>query len=211
MNTTSDKVKYYSIFGGPGAGKGTCCAKLIEDYGSQYNLVHLSAGDLLRAERDSGSEDGNMINSIISEGKLVSSDIVVNLIKKAMEKNGWTQSRFLIDGFPRNQENVDVWNKILGDCTEMDFLLFLDASEEKMIQRIQKRAAEDGDQKRSDDNIDVLKKRFTVFKEQSMPIIEEFAKIDKVAYVEADGTPEEVYSVVKKLFEKSFGITNAQS
>ena len=83
---------------GPGSGKGTVCGKLVSEHG----FVHLSAGDLLRAERDSGSPDGELINNIILEGKIVPVEITVNLIKKAMEKNGWSSKKFLIDGFPRN-------------------------------------------------------------------------------------------------------------
>ena len=74
------------MLGGPGSGKGTMCANLVRDFG----LVHLSAGDLLREERDSGSPEAALINSIILEGKIVPVKITVNLIKKAMEKNGWS-------------------------------------------------------------------------------------------------------------------------
>ena len=91
----------FFVLGGPGSGKGTVCAKLVEEHG----FVHLSAGDLLRAERDSGSPDGELINNIIMKGEIVPVDITVNLIKKAMEQNGWSETKFLIDGFPRNQDN----------------------------------------------------------------------------------------------------------
>jgi UMP-CMP kinase len=67
--------------------------------------VHLSAGDLLREERASGSPDAELINNIILEGKIVPVKITVNLIKKAMEKAGWSTKKFLVDGFPRNQDN----------------------------------------------------------------------------------------------------------
>ena len=84
--------------GGPGCGKGTVCSHLVEKYG----FIHLSAGDLLRAERDSGSANGNLINSIILEGKIVPVNITIKLIKIAMKQNGWASKKFLIDGFPRN-------------------------------------------------------------------------------------------------------------
>jgi UMP-CMP kinase len=98
---TSDKARCYFVLGGPGSGKGTLSANLVEKHG----FVHLSAGDLLRAERDSGSADAELINNIIKEGKIVPVDITVNLIKTAMNKAGWAEKRFLIDGFPRNEEN----------------------------------------------------------------------------------------------------------
>ena len=91
----------FFVLGGPGSGKGTVCAKLVADYG----FVHLSAGDLLRAERASGSANAELINNIIMKGEIVPVEITVNLIKKAMEENGWSQTKFLVDGFPRNQDN----------------------------------------------------------------------------------------------------------
>ena len=76
----ADKVICYFVLGGPGCGKATNCARLVENYG----MLHLSAGDLLRAERDSDSPDGELIRNIINEGKIVPGDITINLIKKAM-------------------------------------------------------------------------------------------------------------------------------
>lgn len=74
------------------------CANLVKDFG----LVHLSAGDLLREERDSGSILATMINNIILEGKIVPAEITCKLLKLAMQKFGWADKKFLIDGFPRS-------------------------------------------------------------------------------------------------------------
>ena len=64
--------------------------------------MHLSAGELLRRERDSGSEQGEMINKHMIEGTIVPVEVTVNLLKKEMQNLGWSKSRFLVDGFPRN-------------------------------------------------------------------------------------------------------------
>ena len=106
MDTPKPEVIF--VLGGPGAGKGTQCNKLVDTYG----LVHLSAGDLLRAERDTGSEDAELINNYIKEGKIVPVEITCHLIKKAMEKHGWEKCKYLVDGFPRNEDNLDGWNKV---------------------------------------------------------------------------------------------------
>jgi hypothetical protein len=98
---TTEKVACFFVLGGPGSGKGTNCARLVKEYG----FVHLSAGDLLRAERDSGSPNGELINNIILKGEIVPVEITVNLIKKAVEKAGGASKKFLIDGFPRNEDN----------------------------------------------------------------------------------------------------------
>ena len=98
-----DKPRVIFVLGGAGSGKGTQCAKLVENHG----FVHLSAGDLLRAERDSGSENADLINKYIAAGEIVPVEITCGLIKTAMEKHGWEKARFLIDGFPRNKNNRD--------------------------------------------------------------------------------------------------------
>ena len=127
-----DKVLCFFVLGGPGSGKGTQCANLVNNHG----FIHLSAGDLLREERDSGSPEAELINGIILEGKIVPGDITINLIKKAMKNRGWNNKKFLIDGFPRNDENQSGWVQIMGDDVDMRFVLFLDCSEEVMIDRI---------------------------------------------------------------------------
>ena len=83
-------------------------------------------------------------------------DITVNLIKKAMHKHGWTEKKFLVDGFPRNQDNQDGWERVMGDHVDMKFVLFLDCNEETMIDRITKRGEEQGENRRNDDNLEVL-------------------------------------------------------
>ena len=80
-STTLPKILF--VLGGPGAGKGTQCINLVK----HYNYVHLSAGDLLRAERNSGSKDGEMINDCIKNGKIVAAEVTVRLIEKAINQN----------------------------------------------------------------------------------------------------------------------------
>jgi UMP-CMP kinase len=120
-----EKVTIFFVLGGPGSGKGTNSLKLVNEYG----FVHLSAGDLLRAERDSGSPNGDLINNIIKEGQIVPVKITVNLIKAAIEKAGGATKKYLIDGFPRNQDNLDGWYEVMGAITNVEFVLFLDCDE----------------------------------------------------------------------------------
>lgn len=103
------KPQVVFVLGGPGSGKGTQCGKLVAEFG----VVHLSAGDLLRAERNSGSSVAEEINNHIKNGSIVPVEITVGLIKKAMQaemKKG--NYLFVIDGFPRNKDNYDGWNKV---------------------------------------------------------------------------------------------------
>jgi len=93
------------VLGGPGAGKGTQCQNIVQNFG----FVHLSAGDLLRSEISSGSTNGQMISTMIKNGQIVPSEVTVGLLEKAMKESG--KSKFLIDGFPRNEENNGSWEK----------------------------------------------------------------------------------------------------
>jgi UMP-CMP kinase len=95
------------LAGGPGSGKGTQCARIVRDYGFE----HLSAGDLLRAEINSGSGNGTMIQKMIEDGKIVPSEVTVRLLQKAMEKS--KSDKFLIDGFPRSDENRAVFERVV--------------------------------------------------------------------------------------------------
>lgn len=96
-----------------------------------------------------------------------------------MQKHGWAAKPFLVDGFPRNEDNKQGWDNILGGITEVKFTLFLECGREILIERINKRAAEAeaaGQEKRNDDNLEVLNKRFDTFIQQSIPIVEGYEK-----------------------------------
>ena len=166
----SDKCPEFQvvfILGGPGSGKGTQCAILSEKLG----YGHLSAGDLLRAERQSGSELAEIINANISSGKIVPSSITVTLLKNAMKRMYAESkiSKFLIDGFPRSAENVSVWEEQMSKEAKVEFVLFLDCPEDVMTGRLLERSKTSG---RNDDNLEVIRKRFKTFRDESMPIVD---------------------------------------
>ena len=103
------KPEVLFILGGPGAGKGTICSKIVEKYG----YVHLSAGDLLREERArSGSQYGELIENHIKNGTIVPVKITCSLLDRAMQNSDSPNNRYLIDGFPRNQDNLQGWTEV---------------------------------------------------------------------------------------------------
>jgi len=170
------------VLGGPGAGKGTMC----EVSEAQLGWCHLSAGDLLRAERKSGGPQADMINEFIKEGKIVPVEVTVGLIKTAMKASG--KKNFLIDGFPRSLDNYEGWQKVMGSEANVAFMLFFECPLPVLEERILGRAKYSG---RSDDNIESLRKRFTTYKNETMPIVELFRKQGKcvevrTAYAAAD-------------------------
>lgn len=184
--------KIVFVLGGPGSGKGTQSGKLVDEFG----VVHLSAGDLLRAHMKSGSKEGNMVAEMIKNGQIVPSHVTVSLLMDAMKKSG--NDKFLIDGFPRNDENRSAFEEQTG--ISPTFILFFECSEEVMQSRLL--ARQEG---RTDDNIDTIKKRFKVFKEQSMPVINHYEKQGKVARIHAENSPEDVYQEVREAYLKFMG------
>ncbi|KAJ7007337.1 hypothetical protein NC653_006396 [Populus alba x Populus x berolinensis] len=190
MGTVSDAEKKPAVIfvlGGPGSGKGTQCANVVEHFG----YTHLSAGDLLRAEIKSGSENGTMIQNMIKEGKIVPSEVTIKLLQKAMQESG--NDKFLIDGFPRNEENRAAFEAVTK--IEPAFVLFFDCPEEEMERRILSR-----NQGREDDNIETIRKRFNVFLESSLPVVEYYESKGKVRKVDAAKSVEEVFEAVKAIF-----------
>lgn len=110
--------------------------------------------------------------------------ITVGLIKKAMENNGWEKSKFLIDGYPRNMDNYDGWNEVIGEAAELHSVLVFEADEDTMTDRIMARAA-NATTVRNDDNMETLKKRFAQFKNEQVPIINIYEEKGKVIRINA--------------------------
>lgn len=175
------------VLGGPGSGKGTQSAKLVEEFG----VVHLSAGDLLRAHMKSGSPEGQMVATMIANGQIVPSAVTVGLLQAAMDSSD--KSQFLIDGFPRNEENRSAFEEQTGIAPK--FVLFFDCPEDVMERRILGR-----NEGRTDDNIETIRKRFKVFMEQSMPVVQHYEATGRVARIHADRPAEEVYKDVRRAF-----------
>ncbi|KAL8151025.1 hypothetical protein V2J09_020833 [Rumex salicifolius] len=132
-----------------------------------------------------------MIQNMIKEGKIVPSEVTIKLLQQAMEKSG--NDRFLIDGFPRNEENRANFEKVTGITPE--FVLFFDCPSEEMERRILSR-----NQGREDDNIETIRKRFKVYTESSMPVINYYDSKEKVKKIDAAKPVEAVFEDVKLLF-----------
>mmetsp|Transcript_14592 Transcript_14592/g.22805 ORF Transcript_14592/g.22805 Transcript_14592/m.22805 type:complete len:260 (-) Transcript_14592:1121-1900(-) len=183
------------VLGGPGSGKGTQCTLLKERLG----WAHLSAGDLLRAERKkTNSAVGDLINEKINNGQIVPSEITVGLLKQGMADvyaaEGTTQ--FLIDGFPRSQGNVTAWEDLCAEHT-IEFVLVLDCPEQVLESRLLERGKDSG---RTDDNLDVIRKRFKTNQEETYPIVQQYEQKGMVRTVVADRSIEDVYQEVSGLF-----------
>jgi UMP-CMP kinase len=195
-----DDVTVLFVLGGPGAGKGTQCAKLVSDHG----FTHLSAGDLLRAEQERpGSEFGDLIRDYIKNGLIVPMEVTVQLLENAMtdalKKAGSSKGRFLIDGFPRKMDQAHKFEEAVCPAK---LVLFFDCPENVMEERLLERGKTSG---RSDDNAESIRKRFRTFIETSMPVVDYFEKEGKVIKLDATPTPDQVFVETKKLLKQRLG------
>lgn len=180
------------VLGGPGAGKGTMC-ELAE---IQLEWTHLSTGDLLRAEQQAGGATMEIIKEYIAAGKLVPNEIVVRLLKDAMERTTRTTGKrnFLIDGFPRSLSNLEAWYDVFGRESELPTMLYFECPFEVLEQRILGRARYSG---RADDNVEAMKLRFDTFKVETLPTVELFKAKGKCVELDTSQDRVAVYTLLR--------------
>lgn len=181
------------VLGGPGSGKGTMCSLAA----TQLGWVHLSTGNLLRAEREKGGPTAEAIENYMTAGELVPNEITVTLLKNAMEEAMRTEGKtnFVLDGFPRSLDNMEGWYEIYGRDAELPRMLYFECPYEVLKERLLGRAKYSG---RSDDNVESVKLRFDTFKEQTLPTLELFQGKNKVEEIDASQSREAVYARVKE-------------
>ncbi len=166
------------LFGPPGAGKGTQ-AKHLE---KKLNNFQVSTGDMLRDEIKKESEIGKKIISYMNDGKFVNDEIVNDLMKKVIfdpKKKG----KLIFDGYPRTLDqakNLDLW--INDSNQKIDFIFFLNVSKNIIIQRIEKRKIIE---KRSDDDLDTILRRYETYMETTRPVLDYYSS--KTNFNEIDG------------------------
>jgi UMP-CMP kinase len=174
--------------GGPGAGKGTQCSRLVKELG----FATFSTGDLLRGVvAEKKAEGWEQLAKDMAEGKLISSERVLFYLKDAILKSD--KKKILVDGYPRNQENMDVWEKVMKDVVDVKAALFFDCPAEEMRKRILGR-----NQGRADDNLKTILKRIDVFDKETRPLAPIFEKQGILVRIDCNRTIEEIFEDIKK-------------
>ena len=186
------------IFGSPGAGKGTQ-ASLIS---KKYHLTPISSGEIFRQELKNGKL-GPKIKKYYDSGKLVPDSLTIKIVEAAAKKM-IKGAGFIFDGYPRNIKQAKSLNKFFKDNKiNLDTVLNMKLDEKKAAERILLRAKTSG---RSDDNLETIKKRFTVYHKETEPILKYYQKMNKVTDI--DGLPsikiifKEINAVIKSLSKK---------
>lgn len=183
----------FLIIGAPGSGKTTDASIIAQNNSDQ--LVHYSAGDMLREEVASGSELGKTIDSYISKGALVPLDIIVNTIASAI-KNAPVDN-VLIDGYPRSVEQMTAFDELVSKEDEIELLSVIEVrvSEEVARERILGRRAEAAPgEERSDDSEEVFNDRMKIYTDPLTDIQTFYTKKNLLEVISGERTVEEVVS-----------------
>lgn len=208
--------------GPPGSGKGTQAIRLSE----KFDSCHLSTGDLLRAEVKAGTPLGNRIKEIISQGKLVSDDIVCEMIDKSLStpecRNG-----YILDGFPRNTTQAQKLDDLL-DRKQMPLQAVVEfaINDSLLVKRItgrlfhvpsgrsyhevfnppKKPMVDDitGEPliRRTDDNADVLNNRLKIYHDETAPLVDYYAKRGKHVQIDASLSIDKVQKQLDMIYTK---------
>ena len=191
------------LFGPPGSGKGTQSEKIVEKFG----LIHLSTGNLLRQEISERTPLGEAAKSIMDKGQLVPDSVVIGMIGSCIEKNPDAKG-FLFDGFPRTIAQAEALDRLLSHKkTAIAKVLALDVDEDELVSRLVKRGETSG---RSDDtNEKVIRRRFSVYKDETEPVAEYYAEQDKLERIKGVGTIEEIFDVLSRHIQAEIANQNA--
>ncbi|WP_311327889.1 adenylate kinase [Capnocytophaga sputigena] len=184
------------LFGKPGAGKGTQAAFLKD----KYNLVHISTGDLLRAEKEKGTELGKIAESYSKRGMLAPDEITIKILEKEVESHPEAEG-FLFDGFPRTLAQAEVLDAFLeSKGMRIHGTLGLEADEEALIPRIIERGKVSG--RADDQDEEKIRKRFSEYNEKTAPLIAFYQAQGKYHAVNGIGTIEEITTRLSETIDK---------
>jgi adenylate kinase len=186
----------FLIFGPPGSGKGTQSVRLAE----KFNLIHLSTGDMLRAEISAGTELGKRMSLIMSRGELVPDEVVIEMIAHKIDSSKGSAG-FLFDGFPRTVAQTISLEKMLNERgMKIDKMLVLDVDHDELVKRLIARAELSG--RPDDKDPAVIENRIDVYKEKTEPIINYCSEKGLYQPVNGVGTIDDIFKRLSDFMKK---------
>ncbi|MCC7299426.1 MAG: adenylate kinase [Bacteroidia bacterium] len=178
------------IFGPPGAGKGTQSEKIIE----RYNLAHISTGDLLRAERNAGTELGNQANEFIKKGELVPDAVVIGMVRNFISSHS-SAAGFIFDGFPRTVAQAGALDEMLHEFNaEVNVVLGLEVEEDELVKRLLLRGQTSG--RADDQSEDTIRNRFREYQSKTLPLSAHYTSQGKYRSVQGIGELDVIFNAL---------------
>ena len=182
------------IFGPPGAGKGTQAKRISRE----YNIPHLSTGEIFRSAIREDMPLGEKIKSYIDKGNLVPDHIVMNMVERELDKEKYEKG-YVMDGFPRTVPQAEAFDTLLeSKGRSLTALLVLMVPEEELIERILNRG-----EGRSDDTLERVKNRLAVYREETKPVLDYFQDKNKVEKINGVGSIDLIFNRIKERLERA--------
>ncbi|MBK9402509.1 MAG: adenylate kinase [Bacteroidetes bacterium] len=176
------------LFGPPGAGKGTQSAKLIE----KYQLVHLSTGDIFRANIKGGTELGNLAKSFMDQGQLVPDEVTIRMLESEADKSPDAKG-YIFDGFPRTPAQAKALDNFLATKnTSITMMLALEVEEEELKKRLLLRGQDSG--RPDDKDPAIIQKRIDVYRNETEPVRDYYQAQNKYTGIDGIGSIDDIFS-----------------
>lgn len=160
------------IFGRQGAGKGTQCLRLVEEFG----VIHISTGDMLRGAVTAGTELGRKAKAIMDAGDLVSDDIINGIVRERLTQDDVRESGFVLDGYPRTAQQAEALVMVLGS-DKLHAAIDLEVPINEVTQRMKARG-------RADDSDEGIARRLELYEQETRPVLEWFEARDLLITVD---------------------------
>ncbi len=211
----------FILLGPPGAGKGTQSVMIAE----QYNIPHISTGDILRANVKAETPLGVLAKGYMDRGELVPDSLIMDLVKDRLAEPD-CEKGFLFDGFPRTVPQAEALDAILADAgIELDAVIDIRVDEDELLKRMTGRRVcrqcgapyhivnmppkKEGVcdlcggevYQRADDTEETVKNRFKVYNEQTLPLTDYYARTGKLVPIESAGGPKDVFEAIIRELE----------
>lgn len=189
-------MKYYVLFGPPGAGKGTQAGSMVE----RYHLCHLSTGELLRSEIAAGTELGKQAKALIDAGNLVPDEVVEGMIEAKFRATKGVDG-FLLDGFPRTIAQAEALDRMLEKSSEsVTACISLMIPDALIHERIAHRATIEG---RADDaRPEVVENRIKTYHTKTEPLVAFYKQAGKYCEIDGVGSIENVRNRVFSVMDQ---------
>ncbi|MBK9319765.1 MAG: adenylate kinase [Bacteroidetes bacterium] len=176
------------LFGPPGAGKGTQSAKLIE----KYQLVHLSTGDIFRANIKGGTELGNLAKSYMDQGQLVPDEVTIRMLESEADKSPDAKG-YIFDGFPRTPAQAKALDNFLATKnTSITMMLALEVEEEELKKRLLLRGQDSG--RPDDKDLAIIQKRIDVYRNETEPVRDYYQAQNKYTGIDGIGSIDDIFN-----------------
>jgi adenylate kinase len=177
------------VLGPQGAGKGTQANRIA----AEFEIPHISTGDMFRAAIDAGTELGRTVEPLLAHGVLVPDEVTIALIRDRLSQDD-AQRGFVLDGFPRNIAQAEALDELLErEGLGLDAILFFDLPDEVGMERALGRARVEN---RTDDTHEVIAKRLATYHSETEPVVEHYRTTGKLVPLHAGRTVQEVWTEI---------------